>query len=75
MMRDHAAPVSVADQQRAQQRGISLSQASYENRLSDAYKQPPPEQTQAPAAVADRAASQAAYEDRLRNAYKGATDV
>lgn len=70
MMRDHATPnLPLADEQRAQQRGISHSQAQYENRLSDAWKQDVPTQPQVVAKLGDN--GQAAYESRVLNAWKG----
>jgi hypothetical protein len=72
VLRDHA-PTNVtdADTQRCQQRGISLSQAQYENRLADAWKVEPPQPVPAlPTQVGDN--GQTAYERRVLNAWRGA---
>lgn len=67
MMKDGAS-LADADQRRSERHGISLSQATYENRLSDAWmgEQPSPV-TQ----IGDDADGQSAYERRVANAWKG----
>lgn len=66
MMKDQST-IADADELRAHERGVSLSQASYENRVSDAWRGEQP----APASrIDDDAGGQAAYERRIANAWK-----
>ncbi|GEM_PF-4816036 len=66
MMKDGFS-IADADERRAEQHGVSLSQASYENRVSDAWKGEQP----APASrIGDDAGGQTAYERRIANAWK-----
>lgn len=68
MMRDSEQSLPrIADAQRAFDRGTSVWQAQYENRVIDAWKQPDVEMPVAPTPIAD---SQSEYETRIANAWK-----
>lgn len=68
MMKDQST-IADADELRAHERGVSLSQAAYENRVSDSWKN---EQKSDPVPrTGDDANGQAAYERRIADAWKG----
>lgn len=73
MMRDSEQSLPrIADAQRAFDRGISVWQAQYENRLTDAWRQPVAEVPVAATPIAD---SQSEYESRIANAWKDGANV